>query len=599
MSDRITQTDSYYEGIAANNTYDGILVQALDGRILWCNPAYCTLVGLSFEEIVGKSPLTFALPLDEQMTEKDISAFHFDPTEPLYTGLHHRLNKRSDGTEFWNEMSVRFQIAPDGVRHAVTVCRDVTVQKNREQELLETRERLEFLVSHDILTGIANQRAFVAAINAALSRAATSAERVGILRIDLDRFKEINDVHGHAAGDAVLVRVGQILQANIRSEDVAARLGGDEFAVLCPRISNVQDLDTIARTLCNALAKPFVWGNRTLACSASIGAALSQPGQQDHEQLLQQSDFALYDVKRNGRSNSAIFDGDLHKRHADHQRLLVDFAEAVMSDRLDFVFQPVLSTLNGTIAGLETLARWNHPSRGPIETGRFLGFAAELGLLPELDKAAVRAAIAIMDRLICAGHLDIRVGFNASMAALMDDSYVTYLLDAIKVRGLPPEQFVAEVLETVILEHRSGSPLANIERLASAGVEVLLDDFGNGYAGLGQLARLPLRGVKIDQSLVADVQSDPKSSLVVSTLITLCRQLDLNVVVEGVEDLAMARKVTQFGSRFIQGFWLSRPMTADNILHLLQTHRPEEMLFQLQGDYPTTDTLRNHAVRSV
>jgi diguanylate cyclase (GGDEF)-like protein/PAS domain S-box-containing protein len=589
MSDTFYQNRSYYESVAANSTSDGIMVQSLDGTILWCNPAYCTLHGRTFEEMVGRNPLSFALPLDQQMTEDAIEAFRFDPADPCYASLHQRRNRRSDGEEFWIEMNVRFEAAPSGVTHAITICRNATMQTKRDSELDETRKRLEFLVSHDSLTGIANHLAFIDFIQRVLGRATDRGELVGVLRIDLDRFKSINDTHGHAAGDAVLVRVAQILHAHIRPEDLAARLGGDEFVVVCTQIACLQELETIAAKLCQELAKPFVWRMRSIVCTVSIGVALSYPGQQDYEQLLQQSDFALYEVKRNGRGNSATFDKNLHDRQRNHQHHLADFAEAVMQNRIIFEFQPVLSTITGAIAGLETLARWNHPSEGPIEAGRFLGFAGELGLLADLDKAAVRAAIDMKHRLTAAGHKDVRVGFNASIAALTDEEYISSLLDAIATNGFSPDHFVVEILETVILEGRSNSPLANIERLARSGLEILLDDFGNGHAGLVQLAKLPLTGVKIDQTLVADVGFDPKTSLIVSTLIELCQQLGLNVVVEGVEDLAMARKLSQVGSRFIQGFWLSKPMTPDGILALFETHIPETTLLDLRGHTVAAD----------
>ncbi|WP_234967431.1 EAL domain-containing protein [Octadecabacter temperatus] len=542
------------------------MVQDLNAKTLWANQAYADIHNLDLNNIIGRSPLEYALPKDKTPTKEEIQDFRYDPDDPKWNGFELVKNQRPDGSEFWNQISISFVKNSDGAENAIVVCRDVTEQVTQENQLRKIGYELEHQASHDSLTGIPNRAAFLAFISQEM--AAPDRAAVGLLHIDLDNSKAINDTHGHSGGDAVLRHTANIIQGLIRDSDLVARVGGDEFVVVCPLVNNPDFLTRFSSQLLNTLAEPFEWNGRKLQVEASIGAAVSQSRYDTPEDLLVRSDFALYEAKHNGRYQVVTYDTALRDQHAFQTRRERELADAIDGGNLDFFFQPQLCLRTGEIIGMETLVRWIHPSDGLIEPNDFLTLVRDLGLLGVMDLSAMDAALAEKRRLNLAGFDDIGVAFNASPELLAHPDFINRLVWAVEAGEIDRSQITIEVLETTNFgdaTHKA-SHAAIIHDLRHAGFGVHLDDFGIGFAGLSHLAALDVSGVKIDRGLVSNLLNDTTCQKIVRKIIELSNDLGLIVTAEGVEDALTATALQEMGCSVIQGYWLSKPMPSENLI---------------------------------
>nr|WP_237693263.1 EAL domain-containing protein [Octadecabacter algicola] len=539
----------------------------MKGRILWANNSYCRIHGLSREEVIGRSPLEHALPDGKKFSAQQIADFRFDPADPKWNGYELVENQRSDGTLFWNQISVSFVKTAEGEENAILVCRDVTEQVDQQTQLHDISQRLEQQATHDTLTGIPNRGAFLDFIEGALGT--EQRDPVGLLHIDLDNFKDMNDTHGHSAGDAVLVHAANVIRDNIRNCDLVARVGGDEFVVACPESTDLDHLNRLSQALIQAISEPFEWMGRILRVQASIGAALSHSQPSTAGELLVRSDFALYEAKRSGRNQAVLYDEDLHARHSVQLRHALDLAEAIDIGALDFYFQPTMDLTSRQIVGMETLVRWLHPEDGLILPDDFLPIVKDLGLMGSLDLLAMEAALSEKARLNEIGQGHLNVAFNASPELLNHPDFVDRLVWGVEAGSIDRSQITIEVLENTDFGEAAEikSHAAIIKDLRLAGFHVHLDDFGVGFAGLSHLASLDVSGVKIDRSLIGALLNDPQSRKIVRKIVELANDLGLTVIAEGVEDVQAANVLQNMGCAIIQGYWLSRPLTTE-ALHI-------------------------------
>jgi len=556
----------------AEHASDGVVVHGLDCRVTWANQAYCTMMGRPLDQMIGRNPLSYALPPDLALSPQVVDAWRYDPSDPRQPETRTLRNMRGDGAVFWNQISVAFFGDAGAADTVILVCRDVTAQVSRENDLRTASLRLEHTAAHDALTGLANRAGLLAFVQSALADRRLS--RLGLLHIDLDKFKEINDTHGHSAGDAILVHVAGALSAILRPGDLAARLGGDEFVVACPDLMSLDTLALIGERLMEAIAVPLDWQDRTLSVRASIGADLAPAGDTDMEALFQRSDFALYEAKRAGRAQLACYDEGVHQRHADAKELAADLVEAIRTGGLVFAFQPVLDLALGQITTLETLVRWNHPRRGRLSPADFLPLADELGLMADLDFCAMAAALNLKAQLNALRPSALIVALNASGALLSHPDFLPRLSRGMAERGLNPAEIGIEVLETVVFAAPGATDLATevISALRAAGHPVVLDDFGVGYAGLAHLAHLEVSGIKIDLSLVQAAKTDPTSVQILEAMIELCGRLGITSIAEGVDTVWMATRLQDMGCSRVQGWWLSPALPADEIIAWLDGH---------------------------
>lgn len=570
--------DAFYRTSMMDASHDGLVLQRLNGAIIWANTAYCQMQGFGLEEIVGRNPLEFCIPDALRPGPEEIANFRYVPPAAIgegeEAGIHLRRNQRKNGELFWNQISVSFLTAPDGEQTAVLVCRDVTEQVEREEMLRETSRELEHIVAHDSLTQAANRAALMSRL--AEHFGSTDRRPTGLVNIDIDHFKQVNDTHGHAAGDALLCHVATALRAVARPGELVSRIGGDEFIIVLDGQSTIDDVSQRASAFHLAPGTCVHWQDRSIPFSISAGAAIVDPATEDATTLMAQADYALYQSKRSGRGRLAVYDSKMTERHQNANRLIRHLRHEIADDSLRFHFQPLVSIENGKVEGFETLVRLHHPIDGLIAPGRFLHLAAENGLMRELDLAAMRAALKLGRDARDRGHDGLRISFNASPEILGDPDFPATLRDEAARHTLGPENVVIEVLETVVLgQGVEDSPaMRTIRELHAAGFRVVLDDFGTGFAGLSHLANLPLSGIKIDQSLVRRLLTDETSRKIVASIADLCSDLHLATVAEGVEDRETAIALSRMNCSIVQGFWIAPALPSKDALSLIDRHDP-------------------------
>lgn len=573
QSETLRQSEFYR--LASESAPDGIVVQDMTGRILWSNPAFCKMHLRSADEVRGKHPLEFALPSDQTPDADVIASFAYVDRDARLSSFEVIENQRSNGELFWNQTSVSFSKSRQGEDIAVQVCRDVTKQIEQTDKLEVLSQKLEHEAKHDELTGASNRGAFREYFDELVG--APDQAPVGILHIDLDNFKTINDTHGHAAGDAVLVHVTNALKDSVRPTDMVSRIGGDEFVITCPRTPDLEFLGDFTTQLMKKLSVPIKWRGSLISCEASIGAAISGENPVA-EELLAQADFALYEAKRGGRNQAATYDTSMKNRHETRLQHSNEFADALNTDALDCYFQPKLAMDSGDIVGVEALVRWHHPKDGLISPDELLPIAKGLGLMADLDLRSMSFALRERQKLVEAGLKDVGVAFNASPELLEHPDFLERLICEVDRANLERSHIAIEVLETTDLGNRAASSCqaTTIRQLHDAGFQIHLDGFGVGFAGLSHLASLNVTGVKLDRSLIKTLLADLTSQKIVRKIIELSNDLSLSVVAEGVEDPDTARMLQDMGCNIIQGYWIATPMPARALHSWLEVRRRQQ-----------------------
>ncbi|MEJ6397510.1 putative bifunctional diguanylate cyclase/phosphodiesterase [Yoonia sp. 208BN28-4] len=565
--------DSFFR-IASQHSNDGIVLQDMHGIILWANPAYAALMGRDLHAMLGRNPLSFCLPEDETPSAAQIAAFRYDPQASSANDLALFRNRHGDGHIFWNQINQSFHQFPDGMWISILACRDVSEQISKEEQLMRTRDDLARLAATDALTSLANRSALTQFLDNQLAR--KGAGHLGILQVDLDKFKTLNDHFGHAAGDAMLVHVAGQLRKTIRKTDLAARIGGDEFVVVCPDITSLAELQIIGASVAQAIGQPLRCSQGVITGQACVGAAMVDDASITAQDIMRRVNAALYEAKSIGQGSVAIYDSTLHKRITDEDLLSSELMTAVSNDALSYYFQPIMSLEEGDIVGLETLVRWHHPRLGLIPPDSFLPVARKLGLMAQVDFGAMRAALAMKQKLNAHGPNNVRVTINGSAELLRHPDFFTRLSGTMAKRDVTAKEVVIEVLESVVIhdQDRVNPMVTTIKRLADEGFTTLLDDFGTGHAGLAHLSTLAVGGVKIDRSMTSKICDCGPDAKIIAMIHDLCEDLGFYVVTEGIETDEDAATLIGIGGKTVQGYWLAKPMPADDVIPWL-TSRPD------------------------
>ncbi len=565
--------------IAAERSTDGIALEDMNARVIWANPAYFRIMERPPEQILGRCAAEFAFHPDDMPSAQEIADFRYDPSSEEFFKPTLIRNYRPGGKVFWAQLTMSLVDMEDtnlgGDTAVLVTCRDVSEQIEREARLKDASQALEHSAMHDPLTGLANRTAVVGFGESALQQGKISGQRTGMLHLDLDRFKEINDQYGHAAGDALLQHVADILTKTVRRGDLVGRIGGDEFVVVCPGVTTLDDLNWLGKKVITALNKPMPWCDGTIQCGASVGAAISTPQMEDPRVLIAMADSALYEVKRSGRGNVAAYDEGLHRRQLARQALQADFSAMLAENRMEFQFEPLIDYDNMNLLGFEATAKWTHPTRGEIPADVFLTMALELNLMYELDLAAMHACTRTLADLRAHGFDTLVVSFNASSQTLMQECFVNRLAWEMDRLDLPFGNIAVEAHENSILAssgaiHESQEAIA---RLNALGVRVALDDFGVGYAGLSHLAQLKFNGVKTDPMLIEDLAGNPSRRTIFKSIVQLCETLNIRMIVKGVETDDQAKTVKSLGCNLMQGQVAATPMAADSLIDWIASSR--------------------------
>jgi diguanylate cyclase (GGDEF)-like protein/PAS domain S-box-containing protein len=532
--------------------YEGIWVIDAHNITTLVNHRMAEMLGYAPKEMLGKPVLAFMEP-DAQ------AAFvaNRDRRQQEYQAEHEFRFRRKDGSELW----VLLEASPDldkagNYVGSLAMITDVT-ERRRVQKALE------YQALHDALTGLPNRVQLTDRLRQAIESARAAHEQVAVLILDLDHFKEVNETFGHQAGDRLLEQVGPRLRSEIRPQDMVARLGGDEFAVLLAKTDATAAKLTAARLL-GVLERPFEVEGQHLDVAVSIGIALSPDDGDDPNTLLRRADIALF-VAKQPRGAFVRYAPEHERQGASRLALMAELREALQHEgELFLQFQPLVRLRDRSLAGVEALVRWQHPQRGLVPPMEFVPFAEKTRLIKPLTRWVLGCALQQSVAWQRAGRC-IPVSVNISMRDLVDPEFPETIASLVGAAQAPPSLLVLEITESLIMTEPERA-IKTLSQLRELGVRLAVDDFGTGYSSLAYLHRLPINEIKIDKSFVAAMKGEASRANIVRASVELGHSLQLESVAEGVEDARTWDLLGALGCDLAQGYFISRPMVADQVL---------------------------------
>ncbi|WP_354041951.1 bifunctional diguanylate cyclase/phosphodiesterase [Devosia sp. UYZn731] len=429
--------------------------------------------------------------------------------------------------------------------------------------LESSQTRASFLSMHDALTGAANRVLFEQSLREALHYQTLSESKVLLISVDLDRFKEVNDTFGHAAGDELLREVGRRLMVELPEEATLARLGGDEFAVVQPGIVSDGHARWICQRLLLALSDPFALSTGTMSITVSMGFAIETPSSTSPQELARRADVALYHSKNEGRNRCTLYEPAMDADRKERLTLEIELRNALVQDELQLAYQPIFSASGGEIVGAEALCRWQHPVRGAVSPEFFIALAEETGIIDELGMWVLRRACGLAKQIGLPW-----IAVNVSPVQFNRAGLAEQILQILHEIGFEADRLELEITEGVLLQ-RSAQVQETLSKLRDAGVRIAIDDFGAGYASISYLRNYRIDKIKIDRAFIKSLNDDPSLLHIVRAMIDMGKAMGLSVTAEGVEDEAQRRALTAMGCTHLQGFLLSRPLSADSLVQLL------------------------------
>ena len=538
------------------NASDLVALTDVDSRIRYLTPSAARVFGLEPDALHDSH---FSELLHPDDAAKSVAVLGEVAATPGATHREEWRLRRGDGSYCEIEMLVSNMLAVPEVAGMVLTARDISDRKALERQLT-------FQALHDPLTGLANRTLFVDRVEHALKRSRRRLGTVAVLALDLDDFKRINDGHGHAVGDRLLVAAAARITAVLRTGDTAARLGGDEFAVLIEDVDDANEVQLVAERLGDSLRGPFDLGGVEAFISASVGVALGRGAEFDHDELLSNADIAMYVAKANGKRRWETFNPSMHREVRDRGVLEAALRRAVAHDEFEVYYQPVWAIDTRCMVGVEALVRWRHPTRGLVGPSEFIAAAEETGIIVAIGRLVLRGAclqIAAWDR---AGGpaAGLSVAVNLSPRQLREADVVETIAQALADSGLRPERLNLEITEAVLVDDNPAMAEL-LQELKMLGVRISIDDFGTGYSSLSYLRRLPIDTLKIAKPFVDVMTNGAKDEALVKAIVSLARSLQLDIVAEGVEQESQLDILLEMGCELGQGFLVSAPVSADRL----------------------------------
>jgi diguanylate cyclase (GGDEF)-like protein len=444
------------------------------------------------------------------------------------------------------------------------------------EEVKRARQSLDYMAHFDALTDLPNRTLLKDRAEQAISHAQRNGGMVGILFLDLDNFKVVNDTIGHTLGDVLLKRVADRISDCLRDGDTAARLGGDEFIVMLPDISDTQDAAKVASKILESLTPSLDIDRHEIFVSISIGISIYPNNSKDMDGLLADADGAMYYAKKLGKNNYQFFTPEMNSSAQNYMKLEKHLRRSLEQDELVLYYQPQVDIETGSIIGVEALIRWFSPELGMVAPGDFIPFAEETGLIVPIGAWVLKTACT-QARFWQQNGLPIRVAVNLSSRQFHQvqnqqqsrHPLLDAVLNALDETGLPPDLLELEITEGILMQHLD-TTMEILNTLKNRGVRLSIDDFGTGYSSLSYLKRFPIDMLKIDKSFVNDITTDPSDKAIVAAITVMAQQLKLEVVAEGVESIAQLEFLRELRCQYVQGYYFSKPLPADEFLFLLQ-----------------------------
>jgi diguanylate cyclase (GGDEF)-like protein/PAS domain S-box-containing protein len=523
-----------------------------DCRFTYVSPSICKLTQYEPDEILLAEPGAFIHVDDVEMVREAIRDAFKEPGT-LIPINDHRVRHRDLKWLYFEGSAICMPDETD-VDGVIVSCHDVTERKRQEETIYRQ-------ANYDTLTGLPNRLMFADRLGTALLRGRRERHKVGLLFIDLDGFKKVNDTLGHNAGDDLLTEVARRLQACVRQDDTIARLGGDEFTVILPNIREPHDTEIVAKKVIERVREPIYLGDNEVYVSASIGITLYPDDAEDEETLIKHADTAMYEAKAAGRRTYKFFTANMNQAAQEKMELESELRAAIDRDEFDIRYQPIIDLKSGRITGTEALVRWNHPTRGFTSPDLFIPLAEEQGMIVAIGEWVFRQACCMARQWREDGHDNLQMAVNVSPRQCQEPDFGEMIERILEETGLPSSGVTLEITESLFIEGAHETAVSALHGLRHKGSLLSLDDFGTGYSSLSYLKRFPVDVLKIDREFVNDVTTAAEDQALCQAVIAMAHAFELNVVGEGVETLDHARVLRDMGCDRAQGYLISKPLS--------------------------------------
>jgi diguanylate cyclase (GGDEF)-like protein/PAS domain S-box-containing protein len=542
------------------NSSDLVTIVDRAGTILYQTPSVARVLGWDADKF-GATNFVAALHDSDQPRWRTIVDFLVEDSAGEMVA--EWQVRHADGSWRFLQSIITNLIHEPSVGGLVLNSRDITAQKTLE-------DQLRHLAFHDQLTGLANRALFAEHLDQALRRQSRTGSGLAVLFIDLDEFKTVNDLHGHMLGDELLKQAAERLRTTLRTADAIARIGGDEFAAIFEGVGPGLDASAAERVI-EAFAQPFLIESSEVFVTASMGMALNDSGTESAEDLMRNADLAMYAAKTANKGRYEVFSTDMHSTILDRMQMEVDLRRALDQSEFQAYYQPIVTLPLGTIVGVEALIRWNHPQRGLVMPGEFIGVAESSGMIVQIGAWILHRACHEFEDLTrgVAGGENLGLSVNLSTRQLSDPLLIDTVRSALAISGLDARRLTLEITESAIMEDVSNT-FRVLTELRSFGVKIAIDDFGTGYSSLSLLSEIPVDTLKIDQSFVTNVAKRPEPGRLIRAIQLLANDFGLCTVAEGVEELDQLEALQGLGCQAAQGYYFARPQPGLQLAELLE-----------------------------
>ncbi len=563
LETRVEQRTSAIKKLSGvvQQTDDIVVITKPDGVAEYVNPAFERITGYSAGEVVGKK-----LGLIKSGLHED--SFYKGLWETIISGKSFRdvfINRKKNGDIYYEEKTITPLKDENGdIRNYVSTGKDIS-------ERIETQDKLHYMATHDALTELPNRLMINDRLLHALEQSQRSGEKVAVIFIDLDRFKEVNDSLGHPSGDALLKVIASKLKSHLRQGDTLARFGGDEFTILMEGINHLDDVSVIVQKILETIADPVLIGGYEIVPSASLGITIYPDDGNDVDDLLKNADVAMYRAKSRGGNAFQFYTLDMSVQADERMKLQHSLNHAMERDEFKLYYQPKIDVQTGKVVGMEALLRWHHPKMGVVEPSKFIPILEETGKIVDIGYWAIRKACEFNADLKDKGFQPLRVSVNLSARQFHDEGLLKCIEGISGDHEFDARYLEVEITESLLIENMDIA-ITVLDRLHKAGIRIAIDDFGTGYSSMSYLKRFPIDSLKIDQSFVKDIPNDKDDVAIVRAIVALGESLGMGLVAEGVETAAQMEFFTEVDQCEIQGFYISKPLPKNEFITWLVEH---------------------------
>jgi diguanylate cyclase (GGDEF)-like protein/PAS domain S-box-containing protein len=559
-------SDGGYKALIDQANDGVVIVDADNFRVQYANPAFLRRLGYSPEDTAALTLLDIFADGESGAESllsklKDAGQMALNLQQRCKNGALLDAEVRCNALDF------------DGRDVLAYVTHDVSLRRKAEQQLIENQQRLDRMAHHDQLTGLPNRHYLTAFLPQAIEDAKGSSTMLGVVFLDLDRFKHINDTRGHETGDKLLQEVAARLRSCVRDCDVIIRMGGDEFVVVFRNVTATDEVTRGAARIVEALNNPIIIDNQPLQTTGSVGVSMYPRDGADMVELLKHSDAAMYQAKDRGRNNVQTFSHIMDRKLKERVAVEASLREALRLKQFDVHYQPFVNLATRKVVGLEALIRWKHPTQGMVPADQFIPVAEEAGLIVPMGHFVLQKTMHTMSAWRKAGATLVPVSLNVAPAQLQRGELHDTIATLLKTQNLHPKLIQLEMTERAIFDAQGGkgeNREDTMAQLRDLGIKIAIDDFGTGYSSLSYLKNWRVDALKIDRSFVRDLVTDSSDLAIVSAIIAIAKHLQIQVIAEGIEGFQQVEILRRLGCSVGQGFLFAQPMNASQTLALLR-----------------------------